>query len=254
MTSYLRKIHTLICINTNKWNQIHPGNKIKLYDYYLSNGTSSDGFSLRASDGFSLRVSDGFSLRASEELYDQSIYVLQSSPFTKNAWDTFIRLNPHIQNNNDIKRYIPYIIEKFSIEVAEYILDNNIISIEEATEIMLYNIKNSHMPFQKRKQLIEMLCIRGANLNIQGDEGITILHKLCSDIGEMYIYNNGNYLEHQERFDDVLELTRYVLENGADPLLEDKEGLNAFDNFKFQMTPLTQTQQNNFLNLLKIWS
>jgi hypothetical protein len=237
MTSYLRKIHTLICINTNKWNQIQPGNKIKLYESYLSNGESFD----------------GLSLRASEELYDQSIHVLKSSPFTKNAWDTFIRLNPHIQNN-DIKRYIPYIIEKFSIEVTEYILDNNIITIEEATEIMIYNIKNSHMPFQKRKQLIEILCKRGANLNIQGYEGITILHKLCNDIGEMYIYNNGNYVEHQERFDDVLELTRYVLENGADPLLEDKEGLNSFDNFKFQMTPLTQTQQNNFLNLLKIWS
>lgn len=145
-------------------------------------------------------------------------------------------------------------VEIGSIDLVEYMLDNNIISIEEAVIFTIECIHNVYITIEKRRHLIEILVKRGANLNIQSDDGTTILHNLCANIGYMDAHNDGSNLIYQDKFYDILELIRFLLENGADPLLHDKEGEDAFYNCKYQIHYLQKTQKKKFLKLLKEWS
>lgn len=225
----LRKRQTLSWIKERKWDKIQPGSEIEqLSSFYHG-----------------------------VKIYDHAFYLLQETPFTKEMWDTFIKLHPHIDilDFHKNSKYILYLIQHCSTEVIAYMLDNYILTVEKAIEFIIYHVKGSYIPFYKKRRLIEMLYERCTNLNIQNDNGITILHALCMDIKGLYIYNDGSYLHHQERFDHVLDLTRYLLEKGADPLLRCKKGYNTFDYFNngSQMFPLTKPQTKKFRELLTMF-
>lgn len=67
----------------------------------------------------------------------------------------------------------------------------------------------------------------GGNINIQDDNGNTLLHCILK-----CRYEKDTHERYPKIYDSYLQKINYLLEHGADPLLENKKGVNAIDYVK----------------------
>jgi hypothetical protein len=77
---------------------------------------------------------------------------------------------------------------------------------------------------RKRVERLRMMVSHGESVNIQCYRGRTALHAQVKTMRAM-IENGDMY---QVLYDSIYGVTRYLLEEGADPLLEDREGVSAY--------------------------
>ncbi len=88
----------------------------------------------------------------------------------------------------------------------------------------------------------------GGNINIQDDEGNTLLHNIlrCH-------YSKERIDQNPEFYRDYLEKIIYLLEEGADPLLSNKKGITPIDYVRERPNE-PNSLRNELLNLLEAYA
>jgi hypothetical protein len=162
----------------------------------------------------------GYNSLFSEEI--KSI-LLQNDNYNDDIERTVIRLFGSRQYLKEAIYYMNwnrliYDVDKGYISVSELNGTNN------SEPLFIYYTNNYFEDNIKQKTKFEnmkFLIDKGANINIQDDDGNTLLHKF------IYKYRSKNsYYEYLKFYANFID---FLLENGADPCLPNKKGKSSYD-------------------------
>jgi hypothetical protein len=141
-----------------------------------------------------------------------------------------------------------------SITILSYFIENKLInpnySIQQYTLLGYYSMYY----YTSWTNMFEYLLSPeiGYDINIQSEDGDNCLLSIISE----YYYDNDNRNNIEEREEENLlicnEKLRYLLERGADPLLQNKEGICALD-YARNLETFTQEIQIRLVQLLEIY-
>jgi|Laugresu1bdmlbsd_1035121.scaffolds.fasta_scaffold03177_2 hypothetical protein len=164
---------------------------------------------------FVLIKRNGCHILLSEEVREM---LLQTKPYTHEIDKTIFRIFAH-------RQYLEESIQYINLSRIFYDIDNENILINNSKHslpiFILYMRKYINEIEKKSKydDAIELLK-KGANINIQDDNGDTFLH---------YFINHFSYLHvYEETKRTYLDFLEFLLNNGSDPLLPNKKGQSCF--------------------------
>lgn len=141
-------------------------------------------------------------------------------------------------------------------EKLKYFLENKIIFPNDnvrchTDDDACYTVMQHYLwgPFQWKTKFDFFLSEdMGGNINIQDDQGNTLLHSIlrCH-------YSKERQNQNPEFYENYLEKVMYFLEAGADPLLENKKGITPIDYVRQRPTELNSIR-DELLHLLEAYA
>ncbi len=141
----------------------------------------------------------------------RSIFLMNNT-YNDDMEKTLIRLFGERQYLKEAKEYLSWNRLRYDIENGHITDVNNLFLCY--TNSYIQNIQQENK-FNNIKFLID----NGANIDIQDDKGRTLLNKFINSYRSMYAYSE-EYI--------IIEFIRFLLINGSDPFLEDKEGNSPY--------------------------
>ncbi len=147
--------------------------------------------------------------------------LLQNKPYNDHIEQTVIRLFGSRQYLDEARHYMNWNRLRYDIDKGN-IFDLNGSKYSEPLFIYYMNdyIENNigqKTKFDNAKFLID----RGADINIQDDNGRTILHN--------FVYRYRTSIAYFEGLKLYVEFIDFLLENGSDPFLSDKKGNTPYN-------------------------
>ena len=101
-----------------------------------------------------------------------------------------------------------------------------------ATPILKLLSNSSQFTKEEFNELLMLLINKGANLNLQDDDGNTPLRRL--------VFTNGH-----------AKLMKLLLDHGADPAIKDRDGMNALERMLFEGTSESDPEREEKIRLLE---
>lgn len=178
-----------------------------------------------------------------------SLFLLRKTPFTHNAYDTYERLfGP--SGPSDWGYMLSRMVPPVPLDTIRFLVEEKGVTINwntsRASLPLLYHVafyRGIHL--EKGREYMTYLIHHGANPNATCHESQPLLTYFVST--EMY-----SFYRPQDHAEGLLR-AELLLENGADPLLEDKEGRTVIDlvNDAEQFTTTPNEIRTEWLALLE---
>jgi hypothetical protein len=199
-------------------------------------------------------------------LCEPSYELLNVTPFTDEVWKTIVRINMDVKDTERInENKLKYIIDIAPTECLLYLIDNGLWKTEDAMDRLLNDESMFCLPdiaiqdenyFENKFNWVICLHSRGINLNLQCDYfRNTLMHKLFINWETEDDEDHENedlrpYIVCDRMFHIVLNVIMFLVDNGADPMLENSYGYTVIDMIK-KSIHFTKKQKRQLILILK---